>query len=289
MTKRFHHYWVFADPAGVKTPHQFCDDLLAPFGSTRLPALFHNDIFPEDGSGGWDSSGDIDERKFRHVLSRGDNTGKIPPDSWCWLNIENPEHNVYEAVDEYPWIVPQQKGIDFFHRVLDVAKDERPDVKFGLFGQVPYAGYQFTLNPRLREARERLYVACRPLAEELGFLLPYFYPNKVRPAAYSTFEHRLEWIRTVLKAARYHYPETHLIGMPWCEYIDLWRQRPDPDTEEAQVARRLSGWEWWRINETIVELADATLFWGGQGGTPFDPSAEFWDASKHLFEVYGGN
>ncbi len=292
MTKTFHHHFLFHDPSGNEpSPHKFCDELMRPYGSTRLPVLFHGSIFPDDGSGGWDGSGDIDERKFRHVLAKGDNNGKIPQDSLCWLNIEHANHNVYKHIQESPWTVPQQEGIDFFHAVLDVAQDERPDVKFGLYGQVPFCtGYHFLLSdtPEVVEGKEHLFAVCRPLAERLGFLLPNFYDQKVRPI-FDTPEDRLRWIRTVLEAARYYYPGKLLIGMPWMEYIDLWRQRPDPDTVEAQVARRLSGWTWLRINQTILELADGVLWWGGDqtgnsGKTFWDPTAEWWDASKLLFK-----
>ncbi len=282
MSKRFHHYLIFNDPTGNQLPHPFCDELLKPYGSTRLPALFHNDIFADDDP---DGNGDIDERKFRHILAKGDNNGRIPQNSWCWLDIENIVHNTYKHIQEPPWTVPQQEGIDFFHRVLDVAKDERDDVKWGLYGQVPAAPYILTLSERHEEARERLYSANRSLARELGFLLPYFYDNKVRPDSYNTLEHRLQWITTTLRAARYHYPGKPLIGMTWMAYHDLWRERPDPDTHEHQVLRSLTGYEWRKFNETILELTDGVLWWGQSGD--WDEGAEWWQMSKELFVEFG--
>ncbi len=285
--KHFHHYFIFSDPTGaVQSPHKFCDELMEPHGVTRIPALMHGRLFADDDP---DGNGPIDEDKFRRNLS---NRTWIPQDSKCWLNIENPAHNVYGPPQGNPmgsgW--PRQEGIDFFHHVLDVAVNERPDVKIGIFGQVPYAGYSFVLDPYLQESRERLQVACQPLAGRLGFLLPFFYDRKIHPRVINTFAHRLRWIRTVLEDARKFFPNTLIFGMPWCEYYDLWKERPDPDTAEAQKARQLTGYTWHMYNKLILELADGVMWWGGDnsggnsGTTHWDPDAEWWLASRGLLK-----
>ncbi len=278
---RFHHYFKFSDPTGAQEPHAYCDGLMEPYGVTRIPSLMHGKIFRKDDPLG---NGPIDEDKFRRNLS---NRTWIPQDSGLWLNIENSAHNVYRHTANKPWVVPNQEGVDFFHHVLDVVRGERPDVRIGIFGQVPYSGYQFTLNDSLQEARDALNVSSQPLAERLDFLLPFFYDQQTRPASIDTFEHRLKWIRRVLTDAQTSFPGTPVYGMPWCEYYDLWKKRPDPDTTEAQVARQLSGYTWHKYNELILELAEGVLWWGGDnsrnaGTTHWDPDAEWWQASRDL-------
>jgi len=291
--KRFYHYFLFSDPEGSQTPHAFCDKLLKPYGSTRMPALFHNSIFPSNGSGGYDSTGPIDENKFRRILARGDNTGAIPKNSRCWLNIEGSTHRICQPLPESPWYIFQQEELDWFHDVLGVAKSERPDVKFGFYGQVPFAGIDFICNPGLEGRREQILVACHSLAKEVDFLLPYFYDRLNLPPLFNTFDQRLKWIETTLDSCRRFYPGVTVIGMPWCEYYDLWQSHPLPDTHEAQVARRLSGYTWLKYNQLILELADGVLWWGGASrdngpGTSFDYTAEWWDVSKRdIFGVYG--
>ena len=289
MSKLFHHYLKFYDPTGASNdPHGWCDRLMAPYGVTRIPALMHGHIFADDDPAG---NNDFDEAKFRYQLTHGD---RIPQDSWCWFNIENPVHSVWKNVKGSDDVEVQQEGIDFFHRVLDVAENERPDVTLGIFGQVPFSGYKFIANERFVESRERLYTACRPLADRLGFLLPEFYDRQLWPGSMNTFGHRLQWLKTVLEGARYHYSGKTLIPMLWPEYIDLWRHRPDPDTEEAQIARQLSGLTWLRFNRIVLDLADGVMWWGGGSGSNsgknlWKADSEWWDASKEMFRVYGQN
>lgn len=279
----FHHCFLFSKPGGpadIRSCIKFCDDLMAPYGSTRLPYLMHYRIFPDDDQAG---NGPIDERKFRYHLTTGND---IPQDSRCWLNVEpaNKSHEPWEVLEEFPWARPQQEGIDFFHHILDVAQTERPDVKFAFFGRFPNAGYQWILNEDLQQAREELMVACGPLVRRLGFLLPYFYDHKVWPDGINSPGHRERWVRTTLDEASRFYPDVPIIGMPWCEYHDLFKLRPDPDTPEAQYARRLSGWAWWRVNQTIFDYTDTVLWYGGDTGTPWDETAEWWEVSKKLLE-----
>lgn len=287
MRKKFHQYLGFHDPSGDEwLASRFCANLLAPYGVTYVPSLMHGWIFADDDPLG---NGDIDESKFRLHLC---NYKRIPQDSWCWLNIENKNHSVWKAVEGSHDVEVQQEGIDFFHHVLDVAENERPDVTFGVFGQVPFSAYRFIANPQFVESRERLYTACRPLAERLGFLIPQFYDRAFWSASENTFEERLRWFEIVLKGACYHYPKSIVIPMLWMEYIDLWRQRPNPDTEEAQLARLLSGWTWFRFNQIVLDLADGVMWWGGGTGDDnpgknlWKPDSEWWSASKELFKTY---
>lgn len=289
MSKPFHrhHHLLYSDPAGILTPTQFCNELMAPYGFTRMPVLFHDKLFFPNGSGGWDTSGPIDEDKFRQTLEEGADNGKIPLNSKCWINLEGKKHRIVKSLRKRPWYELCRMELDFFHDVLTLAQETRPDLKFGFFGQVPCAGFDFVLNPDLEEVREPILVACHPLAKRLGFLMPYFYDRFTLPPQYNTCEQRLKWIRTTLESCRRFFPESLVIGMTWPEYHDEWNQRPKPDTERAQKARRLSGYKWFRYNRLIWELADGWNWWGGSPGTPWDPLAEWVEASKELFETYG--
>ncbi|GAF71680.1 unnamed protein product [marine sediment metagenome] len=293
MTKDFYHALQFADPSGQQTPAEFCDTVLGAYGSRRMPVLFSMDIFPRiNMPPGYDATGPIDERKFRHKLSHGDNDDTIPQGSEVWLDIESPEWAVFYHPPEAPnWYSAHQQGIDWRHGLLDIAEQERPDCTFGFYGQVPHVPFRGTLHPdpQVQQWREELAVACHPLARRV-FLLPYFYHNK-RQDGCDTFEDRLRWIRSGLTDARRFFPESRLIGMTWMEWYDLWKVRPIPDTPEAQTARLLSGWQWWKINQAILDLADGVLWWGGRppGTNTWQPQAEWVDASGELFRAYGNN
>lgn len=292
------HYTNWAKP-GTDPPQGYFDEPWEAMGFARMEPMFSGKIFPHTGPDGTiDLTGDFDRDQLRGHLD----SLLIPEGSYVWLDVEyagtETDPTGSKVVHWKPsqgapeFFSPWQPGIDFWCDLLDFCRVVRPDCKFGPYGQVPHSRYASQLGDKWRGALDNLAAACRPIAERCDFLLPYLYDQSVWPS-YNTLADRKEFWKRHIARAKYFFPDCELFGMTWPEYIDLWRARPTPDTVEAQNSRLMTGFAWQNQIETILDLCDGLMVWGGDGWTPdapnyWKPDSEWVLATEEAVGTAGG-
>jgi hypothetical protein len=245
-------------PADTQTPWYMFDAL----GGDRKPREVHDYLQPiqmvwtlrhSGGLGVWPKGADRSEPHERFI--REWLAPRLPADRIVCINIEH-----WNDIDE---------KIEKLGRVADIIREERPDVVFGFYGQVP-AGFKTWKHSGLsedhpvmvqwREDNEKL----RALAEKVDVLFPSLYTNTEDPAAW---QERAQ--RTIEKAREFGKP---VIPFLWPEYPGYGpTSHRDGDYLEP---------EFWEMEmRTVRALADGVVLYATHRGIDY---GRWWEIAKSV-------
>jgi len=172
-----------------------------------------------------------------------------------------------------PWVV--ESSLDKYVTLLDWAKKTRPDLRWGMFGRLPTSDYLASVaDPVSRKFKQWQKENDRMvrLAERVELAFPSFYTYDKEPA---------QWLKSVQAKRKelgrlYDGPVYPFI---WPQYYD--HKPADP----ALWLKYISG-DFWRLQlETVCDIADGVVIWGGwdfekRRRAKWDESAEWWKVTR---------
>ncbi|HEX2973061.1 MAG TPA: hypothetical protein VHP11_12055 [Tepidisphaeraceae bacterium] len=184
-------------------------------------------------------------------------------------------------------------------QIADWVHSERPDVKLGFYGVGPLRDYWTPVQywGAMENSEDRWYRQHLPLFESLylkwqaanDFLKPLMdKADCVIPSLYTFYENQTDWVRyakgNLEQAKRYGKP---VIPFIWMSYHN----------STGLIGQDLSA-EYWQLQlNTVRELADGVVIWGGMKysrdsqpvAQTWDEQASWWTVTKSFIEGLGRN
>ncbi|KKN80779.1 hypothetical protein LCGC14_0325850 [marine sediment metagenome] len=266
------HYLRFYDPTDTepkpwKRAWQFMRQKAA--GIPELKALFHDDIFIDDGSGGWDET-EVDHVKLAM------NAAKLPPKEPVLLNVEKPANIVHDdSANLNPEAVKRRMEI------ADTVRNHAPSgVQLGFFEQLPPCVPAFIWKDAVRPRWRRLCQDLIPLARKVDCCCIECYVRSDWALGKA-----LWYMRETIKAVHevYHLPAYVMFYTVWEDKIKEARA-PENNSLEKQMPFRIPGDYFGELLKQAEALADGTIVFGASKVPWYDDDADWWKIFRGLMD-----